>query len=405
MTEEKKYTDEFQALEDPFGHLPSDNGSWLWKDSLVYVLCFMFIFFILGMSTVVFTHYKYDGTSEDERLLLSPQGKLEHFFGHYQSYDAIVYGDSRAYIGIDPSILSEELGMRVFNYASMAHWFQTQYPQLKHMAPKLSGKTVFWMIGDINFSKGMLDDGVNVNGDLSVIDFFEYLYLGYEWKDIFENMVAYFFPNNFLFVKKDAVLSRFNNLMARPVTARNEEHQESLGEGVVKRNIAEIVKAYYLDFFNYSLVSGKNGQNVLISVKRKNGQNPHIEIDSDYLRSKQLEWENEVALLKEFPEDARLREIFSRMLALFKKNHVNLIVIEYKDAPYKYKLKENRELFSNYMEPIRQQVVDEGFKYVRMEMSGYKNSDYFDYDHLNARASKRFSYELAQQIKKTMSRE
>ena len=98
-----------------------------------YISILFTLFFIIGYSTVIYKNYIFSKSTNDDMLLLTPIGKLEHMKKNIDKYDLIFLGSSKAYIGINPSVISKELNMSTFNYASMAHWFPTQYSQFKNM--------------------------------------------------------------------------------------------------------------------------------------------------------------------------------------------------------------------------------------------------------------------------------
>ena len=396
-------SNEFCPLGDPFDHLPDETtAQWTWKDIFIYSICFFTVFLLLGMSTVLYYKFRFPVSNVQTHLLTSPKGKLQHFTMNHAEYDAIVYGDSRALIGVDPSILSSDIGIHVFNYASMAHWFQTQYPQLKRMAPNLSGKTVFWVIGHINFLESDIDDKVNFNGELSIIDFVEYLALGYSITDTFENLASSYFPNFFLFTKNAVVTSKYNNLLDRKIILK--QSKKSAINIKTLPDISDKVYSRYPDSLQHSMISGKGNSNALVTILRPNGQEPYIELDSAYLRQRQQEMADKLKKLDSFPEDYRLRRIFSRMLKLFKKNSANLVVIQYIDAPFNYKFKENNEIYEHYMESVANEVLGMGFPYIKMSMTHLTNADYFDSNHLNSQASIKFSHQMASEISKVMKR-
>ncbi len=87
----------------------------------------------------------------------------------------------------------------------MAHWLQTQYPQIIDMAPSLKGKTVVWTIGVSNFYLDDNQDTMNQNYSLGPKNFIKYLKIGFPFEDTFDNFLRHYFSEYTLFLKTNQI--------------------------------------------------------------------------------------------------------------------------------------------------------------------------------------------------------
>ncbi|MEW6714540.1 MAG: hypothetical protein AB1306_05570 [Nitrospirota bacterium] len=405
-----------------FNHLPEMDGlSMPLRRAFMYLISTLLLFVFLSSSTAIYKYFDAHGKNDEYNTLRNPRGKLDYLKAHVGENDLIIWGDSRAYIGVDPAIVSQVTGLRVFNYASMAHWFPTQYPQLKRMQPYLKNKTVIWVIGHINFeSTHKRPEGINDNFYLDLDDFFEYLSIGFKLKDITNNLLLSFMPDDFLLFKANSVKKRFSDFQKRSVRTQGlvsltqdkqiletqiQNAEPSLPTDLASpmRNLDEALKEaqeYYPDMFRYDTVDGSDADNVLVSILRKNGQNPHIELNHEYLRAQQEKHAKEEMLTeRRMTPNQVMEELFKRMLELFKSSQLKqLIVVEYRDTPYHYLDSGFKSSVSTYMDNIRNQVESSGFIYLAPDMSIYTDADYFDYNHLNSTASRQFSFLLSHRL-------
>jgi hypothetical protein len=108
-------------------------------DAILYLSSVVIIFAALGSVTHLLFLIKTRDSSL--RFITTPEGKTEHLRTRGEDYEIILWGDSRTYIGVDPTIVGNICGKKAFNYASMAHWFPTQLPQLRKTVPYLTRAT------------------------------------------------------------------------------------------------------------------------------------------------------------------------------------------------------------------------------------------------------------------------
>lgn len=384
----------------------------LWQGAL-YLIGLLGLFLLFGSSTTLYKRYHDRGISQEDRWLMLPTGKLQHLRRHYRDYDLIFWGDSRTFIGIDPDPTTRLTGLRSFNYGSMAHWFPTQYPQLERMVPYLKDKIVVWQIGSINFGglKNSKDQMVQ-NFYLSPADFIEYWRLGFNPMHLIDNLLLDFLPSYSLLFVKDTLQQRFNDWLDSPLAPVDKPHQpgrqqESSGDGAKADRINAVMHkalAAHDDIFASNLEGARHASNVLFNTRRRNGQDVYYEIDSDYLREQQ---KASAAKMTEGPvheiqPDPRQMALFKRMLGLFKQAGAKLIVVEYHDTPYHYRHASMRQAHDRFMARIEKIVKDSGFTYLRPDMSGLRDSDYFDYNHLNNVGSKKYSELLARELSKVV---
>lgn len=371
-------------------------------DSFYYLIVLSAIFFALGITAAEYRNFimiKRTGYEE----LRTAIGKADHLKKNADNFDIIFFGDSRTYVGIDPDIVSNITGKRAFNYGSMSHWFQTQYPQLKQMAPYLKNKTVIWTIGHINFGKSTQSKEVNNTFYLTPKDYIEYLLLGYEPDEIFDNLLLFFTRHHFVLFYKDLIQRKFNNILEEKISFKKYEKQFLKDIPLYtdkKGKIAKSVYNKYDDIFEMDFTDGKEVKDVMCHVFRKNGQMVFIEINSDYLRGCQKECEGQLRVLHAFDADKKYEEIFNRMLKIFKKWNVDLIVNEYWDAPYHYNIQANTRIYRDYMSRIEEKIKSYGFRYIKTDFSDFTDELYFDYNHLNSVGSEKYSKRLGRVIDK-----
>lgn len=332
--------------------------------------------------------------------------KTDFMKKHSDDYDLIFIGDSRSCIGIDPEIISSHTGDSVLNGASLANWFQTQYPQYNRLAPYLKGKTVVWTINNTNFS-GSVDFGAF---SMNPKEFIYYIKLGFEPGDIIDNLLMNYLDHEVIFLNDDALKNILNSKMEKVVyrgaaqetpdgkkinvadAGRDPEYDENLIRCMnrAKEQNGIVLRSGYAD--------DTKKPEVIYKIAKSNGQLEYCELDSKYLRSSQEMNLSEHTALTEFNGDPKFMKLFDAMLENFKRNDVYLIVNEYHDAPYNYVDQSNNRAYAEFMKKIRAKVESMGFQYITVDFSSFSDDDYFDHNHLNTDGSIKYSHILGKRL-------
>lgn len=382
-------------------HKPTPEISELsFSNSMWYLAGIAILFLLLGSTTHLYWHLK-KGDDPNE-LLLRPTGKLEHLKKFGKNYDLILWGDSRTYLGADPEIISSHTGLKTFNYANMAHWFPTQYPQLKRSIPYLKGKHVVWVIGRINFNVLNTENpDVNENFYLDIYDFIEYWKLGYRPTVLIDNLMRRYLPSNSILFKKNALQSRLNYLLDKDAFKSNLNGKEN-AEQVAEQKLIDAafieVDRLYPDAISRKLTDGKSESNVLVDVFLDNGHRSHHEVKPAYFRSLQGKWTAETSSEADYTINPIMFELFTRILSLFKDNSIELTVVEYRDAPYQTRHTAVQNAHRTILDKMKKIVLDSGYDYLQPDMSPLRNEDYFDYNHLNTVGARKYSTILGEAL-------
>lgn len=369
------------------------NASLRFSNSVKYLVQLIAVFLLLGSLTHV--HWYFTNSKNPARMLISPIGKLEHLMKLGESYDLIIWGDSRTYLGVDPDVVSFHTGLKAFNYGSMAHWFSTQYSQLKRMIPYLKDKKVVWIIGRINLN--VLDSNnpdVNQNFYLDINDFFEYWHMGYSPNVLIDNLMLRYLPSKSILFRKDALQDRLSGFLDKSVFNSNPsgtKNTELIAEQKIIDTAIANVKNIYPDAISSDLAHGKNETNVLVDIILQNGQRPQYEVKPDYFRSLQKQWAAEISSTGDYTVNPIMLRLLNKILALFRDNKIELIVVEYRDAPYQTTSTSVHNSHRSILDMIQNIVLSSGHTYLKPDMSSLYDSDYFDYNHLNSIGAQKYS--------------
>jgi hypothetical protein len=134
------------------------------------------------------------------------------------------------------------------------------------------------------------------------------------------------------------------------------------------------------------------GRITSVEVITKRGHYTRIELDSLYFRDKQRELEAQVvAATGEGSHSRAYWNTFVGTLDLFQRHHVRLVVNQVEEAPYQYAVGQNRAVSDAFMSRVRAEVERHGFPYLCVNWQGFRDADYFDYNHLNQRGVERFT--------------
>jgi hypothetical protein len=288
----------------------------------------------------------------------------------------------------------------------MAHWFETQYSQFKRVLPLLENRDikVVWTISHEMF--GSLSKPIeNHQADemiqtfyLDIFDYFEYLSIGFDNSDIFDNLLLKYLNSNFILFVREQIQSSFKGLLNRDLILKTEVEIGSSKTVDYQGYLDE-----YPDYFDYRFISGQGLSNAMFYIYRKNGHLACVELESDYLRESQQKSAKEVLRVEKeaqlkFYENSKKEKLFEKILKLFKEYHIDLIVNIYYDAPYHYTEKSSK-VFFNKMSSVEKRVREYGFKAVSISPDKMLDRDFFDSNHLNAKGSKKYSKLLSKEIK------
>lgn len=379
------------------------------KNAIFYLLSLCALFIAMNYSYPLFKEIRLRQQgymNQDNMRLLTPRGKTEFVRDHIADYDVFFFGDSRTYIGVSPEVIEPVLGLRCFNFGSTAHWIQTQYPQVKDIAPLLKGKTVVWTIGHLNFrtfKEGEEEDLVNDVYPLSPKEYLLYLNLGFSNRELLTNLGMYYMDPRIVFFKKETIKASYKGKLWRNVytspaarkqnSAENKQWTRALNiaqkQATAERNLV----------FMEKLEDGARKKNVVYSVYKTTGQLEYWELDRTYLRASQEKFASSIEPFDIFQPDKRLEYLFEKILNIFKENGVNLVVVEYWDAPYHYRHASNLQAYKRYMKTVESKVLEQGFSYVKPDFSGFTDAEFFDDCHFNAPAARTYSKQLAQLLK------
>jgi len=360
----------------------------------LYIVGVFSLFLLFGNSTVFYKNYLFSKSTEKDKLLLTPIGKLEHLKENINKYDLIFLGSSKSYIGINPTVVSQELNMTTFNYASMAHWFPTQYSQFKKIVPLLENQTVVWTISYEMFQESsvtrheeIVKDSMNQTFYLDIFDYFEYLSMGFSNSDILDNMLLKYMNPDFILFVRESIQEKLRGFLNKDLCVS--KHIK------IKDNVEIDVKPLldkYNNYFDYRLINGININNAMFYIYKNDGHLACIELEKEYLRKQQKQTFQKIIRVSKKKE-----KIFQKIIKLFSKNNINLIVNVYWDAPYTYS--KNKLLEQQvYMNEVRKYVLENKLVYLNNN-NILTNSDFFDASHLNANGADKYSKILSGQLK------
>lgn len=355
----------------------------------IYISAVFLIIIIIGFTPPLLLSSINRNIADINESLLTVVGKTDHLVVNAKDYDYLIYGDSRAYLGVSAELLSNLTNQHMFNYASMAHWFETQYLQLDKLDKSIENQKIIWLIGEINFLTPAGKDKVNNIISMDIISAINYLSLGFTPLDIYQNLLLSFLPNNHLLTLQDQIQIRFNTILEKPLVQKEQK--------IVADNCQDPINKNY---FKTSKEYGKNGTLAGCFYYLYDGQLQFVENDKEYLRDRQNEWEKETDFDKPFVADHKSEKLFEMILDKFKKHNVDLIVLQYKDAPYQYQSGSIKTISTDsYMKQVAKKVESYGYRYITLDFDEFTNDDYFDYNHLNDAGSQKLTKLIARTLK------
>ena len=166
-------------------------------------------------------------------------------------------------------------------------------------------------------------------------------------------------------------------------------------------NIFQLADKTYSNIITKNLEDGRNKDDVLLSLTRDNGQLAYIEIESEYLRSRQQEWALNLDQNKGPVATYEMELLYKKILHLFAQAEIDLTIVEYRDAPYQTSSGNLLIKHRSFLDSYAQMAREAGFSYLIPDMSELQDNHYFDYNHLNHKGSKLYSTILAHSLNET----
>ncbi|MCB0318493.1 MAG: hypothetical protein KDD56_07025, partial [Bdellovibrionales bacterium] len=233
-----------------------------------------------------------------------PRNKLMYYKNNTKNFNLVFVGDSRTYCGMDTAAIDENLGVKSINLSSWAHWFATQYPQLKELIPLIpKGTTVVWSIGHQNFHDIL--DNVNLKYPIPLSLLPDYLSAGFAWAEIKNNVIKTAAKTTLLgYIPGIAIYSQAGLIKATFERWANtsysnqavvEPHELKETYTISHKQVNEEKAAAYAELYNakpdtmYVQFKREAGLITSLEVIKRFGSYVRVEIDQDFFRKKQLE--------------------------------------------------------------------------------------------------------------------
>ena len=374
------------------------------KRTIIFYILY-FISFIALFNFLLFSLAKIKKPYPLNTPLLS---KLSSYKLNSDNYKVVFFGDSRTYTNINNEFFDSLNACNSFNLAHWSNWFPTQYAMFLDLLPNIpKGTTLIWSIGHQNFSQAL--DWQAIPTVYPINNYFtSYFEWGFDFKSIINNIQNYtalivlqprwainwkkeFLKNNFL-VPKFFKVNHDNDI------SEKKDLNINLDSNLTK---FLVIKNKYLKKQKIKSVEKVLSNNKITSavLKWSQGNYSRIEIDSNFFRTKQEEdlAQNPPSFKK---TDDRYMKNFYEILEVLKKyeKKINIVVNFFEEAPYRYDSR-NRNKYNNQIIKVKQVLKKNNFKYVSVEFSNFKNSDYFDYNHMNYKGSIKYTKKFSKILK------
>jgi hypothetical protein len=368
----------------------------LLKYAAIFLCSYLGLGALFGLLERRVLHHRLGEKDVAPRHLQSATTKSAHYKNHAADYDLVFLGDSRTLCGLDPLVVDRILGSRSVNLAHWAHWLETQYPNYTDLVPAIPPSTrVVWSIGHVLFQP--IRAAVNASYLIPLRLAPDYVAWGYGPLRILDNL-SHSIPGLELFARRDQIRAgfdvRMNVPLRRPQIAPADlRNAERFGQ--LKTQLEADPNVARIDPF----VEGDTITSA--AVWMWGGNYRRVEFEHEFFRAKQREESlisNKEISGDTFQVDPPLWRTFIALLELFKANHVQLIVNEIHEAPYRYGNAKNARLYREVMDRVQREVTARGFRYLRVPFDTLTDEDYFDYDHLNDVGADKYSQLVAQQL-------
>ena len=327
--------------------------------------------------------------------------KIAHYKQHAGEYNVIYVGDSRTYCGIAPDLLDKALGTHSINLSGFGNWFPTQYASLKELLRYTPpGTVVVWSIGHQNFQR--VFDKVNLMYPIGLGDVPEFRRWGFTWGSLQDNVLDGV-PGLKPYVRRQEIRERFENLLLRTVQASSAPADARGGNVRTVKITGEHEMAAWRSNPDVLYLEPiyANGEMTSFAAYMRGGNYVRVELDPGFFRRKQQESASTLKPLPTngFTPDPEYWNNFLGIVSLFAEHDVQLIVNEFEEAPYNYAIPENRRVYRNFMNKVRDFLIARGIPYVRVDFDQLRDAEYFDYNHLNSEGIVHFSTMLDSELK------
>ena len=382
-----------------------------WQIPVLYSIIIIAVWFSVGFLLGRLTY-------PDEEFIPAQGGqhalmrKVKYYQEHANNYNLLFIGDSRTYCGIHPDLLDPITGFHSINLSNFANWFPTQYSLVEDIIPFIpKGTTVVWTIGYQNF------EHMNAVHRIYPIKFSNalwYIWWGVREKQLFDNVFFYNRAFHFL-AEHGETRKKFLSYLSKPIPqpsialigsafgAPLTPQQAGLIQdpNMISAADEKAILSYYQQQPSVSSVSltRDNGKVNSVVLDMIGGSYYRIEMTPAFFRMKQYGagdpqtiTDDEARSQPINPPDAGLLTLFEKILIMFKKNNINLIINEIDEAPYTYRNPIYRSRVRQMTRDIARPLAERyGFHYITTDLDQLNNSDYFDYNHLNSNGIEKYT--------------
>jgi hypothetical protein len=389
----------------------------LTKHIIKYLVFFTINIVIINFAIYLFlnTHKTSDKVKPNSIGLLNE--KLEYYKLTKDSFDFLFVGDSRTYTNVHNLMFDTILKTRSYNHSVWANWFPTQYAFFVDLLPIIpDSTTLVFSMGYQNFLYGEIQETYPINKELLPL----YYNWGFSFKDL-RNPVSltnsYLHPIIYLEQKRHR--KNFNKLMQKYMAVLftdhpkkhelkiNKKHSQnvSIKSDEISKKAKEL-NSYYnlLPGVNYSSINYQSDTITSLVVYWQKGNYWRVELLPEFFRNKQhenyLQIEKEIKKNVGFTPDDRYWNNFKAIVELLGKHskRLKIIVNEMEEAPYCYTFSGRTvydEFAKNKVIPL---LKENGLSYIKVDVSSFPNSYYFDYNHLNSEGSIVYTQKLAEKL-------
>jgi len=150
----------------------------------------------------------------------------------------------------------------------------------------------------------------------------------------------------------------------------------------------------------------KNGNVVSIGQYKINGAYLRTELRPKYYRNKQLNINRNNVETSSYTSNLTYQpdpdnwNLFLKMLDLMAEKKLHVIVNILEEAPYTYNSNQDLQAKRDFMNGfVADEVRKRGFDYVSIDFNKLKDSDYFDYNHLNSVGVEKYTKLFTKKVK------
>jgi len=373
--------------------------------------------------------------------------KLLYYRQHKSEFDLILLGDSLTYTGLHPEFLDPVLGTHSINIATFAHWFATQYPLIKDLAPEIPvGTRVLWSIHNWDFDDNLAVRRVYPVGFRDAVRYWAW---GAHNSGLADNLL-YYNPLTRFLVANDEIRGSLISFGSHSFGLATVKLADRLGHHFgapgAQAPPTVLIKgsnpdtAEYAETVSFSPVHPRpipdtpefeaklsawfsrsaavvravpksdNGLINSVVVYFRGGGYYRIELLPEYFFGKQ----QENARLVWRPSDADAEaytppqvppvslRMFEAGLQAFKDAHIPVTVNMMEEAPYTFGNQILRRKTREFLdEKIRSIVESYGDDYVHADYSSMTDADYFDYNHFNSEGIAKYTPLLLAKLRET----